>query len=211
MAPDSSTTVVVKDSTGTAMTVGAVSIVSSKAVATLTPAATLVLGTGYDVYWTPDFTSVRYQVVRQTAVMCEFVPPAVISEADLVGGEGIPELAYRVPFAQGASGSAVGWQPQVDAAYYAFLREFTNNGRKLWLIRDASGYREWCLAKALLLAVRSIPDDPDGQWATKARELRLELADAAGRVQIQFSDDAPGVRRSGSPTTQLAPVGRPWW
>jgi hypothetical protein len=211
VAPDAASTMTITDTSGTAIVdAQTVTVTASVAGYTLTPAATLALGSGAEVRLDPVYGGVSYPAIREEAFISEWVPPNRISAVQLYGGKGLPELKYRVPQHQGPNGDAVGWQPQIDAAYWDFLSKVKTSGRKAWLIRDGE-YREWCLAHALLNCCRTVQHGPDDAWAKTLRDAQERALAADGDLQLNFSDDAASTRRSLSPTTQLAPSGRYWW
>ena len=211
VAPDAASTMTITDTSGTVIVdAQAVTVTASVAGYTLTPAATLALGSGAEVRFTPVYSAVTNPAIREEAFICEYVPPNRISAVQLYGGTGLPELKYRVPQHQGPNGDSVGWQPQIDSAYWAFLSKVKRSGRKAWLIRDGD-YREWLLAHALLNCCRTVQHGPDDAWAKTLRDAQDRAVKADGELQLNFSDDGAGTRRAVSPTTQLAPTGRPWW
>ncbi len=209
VAPDSGT-VTINRPNGTSLVSGAaVSVPSSTAQYTLTPAASETLGAGWDILLTPVIGGVTYPTMRQSAYLCEYVPPCVISVLDLY--ERIPELRARIPPSQGERGDNTGWQPQVDAAYYEFLQRMIDDGQRPWLVREVTGYRDWLLTRALQLCVRAISHGPDSSWAQESKQLHFDMQRAEGRLRFQYSDEHHDIRRAGSPVYTLAPVGRgPW-
>jgi hypothetical protein len=212
VTPDAGTTVAVYDTTTTALTASSVSISGDRAEITLTPSAALPLGAGYEVRTVPAFSSVTYPEVRARAYLCDYVPQAVVSPADLVGGDGIPELAYRVPYSQGANGSGVGWQPQCTAAYYALIRKLMDREEPIWQIVSLTDYYEWCLTRAMLLAIQTFRHgDTDGAWNETARMVQSRHRAAEAELRVGYSDDHRRRRRGADRGYQMAPVGRPWW
>lgn len=212
VAPDSGT-ITINRPDGTALVSGAaVTVSSSTATYTVTPAASETLGAGWDVLWTLTFSGVVYPVYRASAYLVKYVPPNVISAQDLYTR--IPELQHRVPQAQDATtrgGSGNGWQPQIDEAYYELIRKMLSDGREPWRVREATGYRDWLLARALQLCVGTIAFGPDSTWAQQAKALHFEMQRAQAALRFQYDDEDAGTRRGGSPIIRLAAVGRPLW
>lgn len=209
VAPDSGTVTIVRPNGTSLVSEAAVTVSSSTAQYTLTPAASEALGAGWDVRLTPVIDSVTYPTIRQSAYLCEYVPPNVISVLDLY--EHLPELRHRVPQNQGANGDNTGWQPQIDAAYYEFLQRALDDGQRPWMIREVTGYREWLLTRAKILCVRAISHGPESSWAQELKQLHFDMQRAEARLRFQYSDEDAKTRRTGSPVTRLAPVGRSAW
>lgn len=172
-----------------------------------TPASTETLGDGWEILWSIVISGEVYPF-RVGAYLCQYVPPCPISVADVLTR--LPELRGRVPQQQGERGDDVGWQPQVDAAYYELLRELIANGRPIWKLRSALDYYDRVLVRACQLCVSAIAAGPDSSWAQTAKALHFESLAAASKMKLAYEDDAIGVRRSGSPVVRLAPTGRPW-
>ena len=189
-----------------------VAVSSSTAQFTVAPAASETLGAGWTVLWTLTFSGVVYPVYRQSAYLVKYVPPNVISERDLYAR--IPELQHRVPQSQGDTdrgGSGEGWQPQIDEAYFELLRRLIDDGRKPWLVREVTGYRDFLLNRALQLCVGTISFGPDSTWAEQSKRLHFEGKTVAARMRFQLDDEDSATRRGASPVLRVAAVGRPLW
>jgi hypothetical protein len=212
VAPDSGTVTITRPD-GTDLVSGAtVTVTSSTATYTVLPAASETLGEGWTVLWTLTIAGTVYPVFRQSAYLCTYVPPNVISTVDMFVR--VPELQHRVPQAQdlvARGGSGVGWQPQIDEAYYELVRRLLSDGRQPWLIREVTGYRDWLLTRALQLAVGTISFGADSTWAQQSKALHFEMLKVQAALRVQYDTDNPGIRRGASPVIRLAPVGRPLW
>lgn len=209
VAPDSGTITIERPDASYLVEDVAVTISGSIAEYTLTPSATETLGEGWTVYWTLTIGGVVYPTYRTSAYLCKYVPPNVISAADLYSRR--PELEARVPQKQGPRGDNVGWQPQIDEAYFELLQRLLDDGRRPWLIREVQGYRSWLLTRSLQLCVQAIPGGLDSSWAQASKDLAFELRAAEGRLRFNYDEDAPTKRRAGSPAIRLSPTGRPLW
>lgn len=212
VAPDSGTVTIVRTDGTNLVSGAAVSITSSIAGYELTPSASETLGEGWETRWSLTFDSVAYPTFRQSAYLCEYVPPNVVSAFDLYTR--IPELSARVPRRQGATtdgGTGEGWQRQIDEAYYELIRRLLEDGQKPWLVREVTGYRDWLLARALQLCVGAISYGPDEAWAQHAKNLHFELQRVEARLRFQYSDDEVAMRRGAPGAIRLAPRGRPVW
>ena len=210
VAPTSGTVTIRRPGGTDLVTAAAVTIGSSIAYYDLAaPAATESIGSGWDVLWDFSIGGNTYPTFRITAYLCEFVPPNVISEADLYVR--IPELRQRVPQAQGDRGDKTGWQPQIDEAYYELIRRLLDDGHQPWMIREVHGYREWLQIRALQLCVQTVSYGPETSWSDHARNLYHEMKRAEARFRIQYADDGSGTRRARGPIINLAAVGRPKW
>lgn len=207
-APTSGTVTILRPD-GTSLVSGAaVTVSSSIATYTVTPSASETLGEGWTVQWSLVMADGDLPW-REEAFLCEWVPPNAISAVDLY--RVLPELAHRIPEAQGPSGTGEGWQPQIDKAYYELVQQLIDDGRKPWLIRSVTGYRQWLEARAVQLAVGAIPSSMGDQWEAAGRKAHFDMMAAKGAFRIQYTTDGPGTRRGGSPVLRLAPVGRPVW
>jgi hypothetical protein len=196
---------------GTALVSGAaVTVSSSVASYVLTVSASEALGEGWTVVWALVIDAETY-TFRLAAILCEYVPPNMITAADLYGGEGIPELRYAVPQAQGDRGDRTGWAPQIDAAYYSFIRRLLSDGRPVWLVREPTGYREWLLATAIKLACDAVPAAQGSIWETYRKDAWHRVRHAEAALKLQYSDASIGRRSAGEPVIWLAPVGRSRW
>jgi len=216
VAPASGTIQVVQpDGTDLVAAGTAITVASSMATYDLTAVmlpSTLALGAGYEVRWTLTFGTTVYPTYRQSAYLCEYVPPCVIAVSDLYTR--LPELRARIPQWQGDSsrgGDGTGWQPQIDAAYYELLQRLLDNGKTPWLIREVTGYREVLLVRALQMCVQAIPHGLDSDWPSVSKDLYFELQRAEARFRIQYSSDDASERRAGGGPIRLCPVGRPSW
>ncbi len=209
VTPDAASTVVVEKPDGSDLVSGAVTVASSMMTKDVTPTSTDILGEGWEVRWTPVIGAVTYPTIRQAAYLCEYVPPNLIDATALYVR--VPELKHRIPQAQDTAGDNTGWQPQIDAAYYDFLQLLIDDARKPWLIREVTGYYRWLLTRSLQLCVQAISAGPSSDWAQKSKDLHFELRGARGEMRLQYSDQAPAMRKGGAPLTRMAPVGRPSW
>lgn len=208
VAPDASgcTVTIVRPNGSTLVSGAAAPVSSSIAGYTLTPAASETLGEGWEVRWSLVFDGVAFPTIRQSAYLCEYVPPNVVSPMDLYTR--VPELRARIPQAQGERGDNTGWQPQIDEAYYQLLQKLVDDARKPWLIREVTGYREWLVVRALQLCVGAISAGPDTRWAKTSKDLYHEMRDAKAGLRIQYATDEATFRRGGSPVIRLAPLRR---
>lgn len=212
VAPDSGTITIVRPDGTELVSDAAVTVASSTATYTVLPSSSETLGAGWEARWTLTIDGVVYPIYRNSAYLCEYVPPSVVSVLDLYTH--IPELQHRVPQSQDVTtrgGSGEGWQRQIDEAYFELLRRMLDDGRKPWLIREVTGYREWLLTRALQLCVGAISFGPDSTWAQHAKRLYFELQRVEARFRIQYSTDNADTRQGGSPVIRLASAGRPVW
>lgn len=192
---------------GAAITV--TSSLASVALPASTPAATASLGDNWLVIFNAVVDGVVY-TFRHSAILCKYVPRNCITAADLYGGDGIPELRHMVPQAQGDRGDGTGWGPQIDAAYYDFIRRMLSEGRPVWLAREPSGYRDWLLARALQLACDAIPAAEGSTWDGYRKRAYFRMRDAESRLRFAYDDDDIGARRGNGPIV-FSPVGRAVW
>lgn len=184
---------------------------SSTATVTVTPGSSVTLGTGWDILYTPTWDDGTSQTIRCSAVMCKYVPPNVVSARDLY--RVAPELQHRIPQSQRSEadgGDGTGWQPQIDRAYWAFLNWMMRDGRKPWLVREVTGYKEWVTLQAALNCVQAISYAAGSDWAQKVKDLAHDLRRAEANMRLQYDDEDHTLRRGRGPTS-LAPVGRPLW
>lgn len=212
VAPASGTITITRPDGTNLVSEQAVTVSSSTATFTVSPSASETLGAGWDVLWTLTFGGVVYPTYRQSAYLVRYVPPNVISERDLYAR--VPELEHRVPQAQGSTdrgGSGEGWQPQIDEAYYELLRRLIDDGRKPWLVREVTGYRDWLLTRSLQLCVGTISFGPDSTWAQQSKQLHFDMKTVAARMRFQLDDSDTATRRGASPVLRLAAVGKPLW
>jgi len=188
--PDDTSTIQIESPASTDLVTEQVveSVTSSIAQFTLTPAVSVALGAGYTVLFTPIIGGVPYPTFRERGYVGDFV------------------------FHNTVTPDNVGWQPQIDEAYYEMIRQLLDDGRPIWEITEEStGVYEWMLSRALLNCVNAIDFGPDSNWARLAKDLRFRMDRADGSLKLQYSTDEATVRRSGTPTNRLAPSGRPVW
>jgi hypothetical protein len=201
--PDLTTSLV---AAGTAMTAVSGSIAQYDLSA---PASTEPVGLGWTVYAHLVIGSTTY-VLRSSAIMCEYVPPNVVSAADLYAR--VPELKQRIPQAQGPRGDDVGWQPQIDEAYYELIQRMLDNGRPIWKCREPTGYRAWLLARARQLAILACPNDSGGWLDRASKDAFFEMQRAEAALVLQYDDEPAEVKRGASQPIRLAPVATGgWW
>lgn len=211
----SGSTVSVTDGGGQVVVTGAAVTVSG-GVASYTFAAGLPstghqLGDGWTVVWRLNIGG-EFYTFRRRAILCQYVPRNVITAADLYGGDGVPELKFKVPQAQRSDGGdGTEWGPQIDAAYYDFIRKMLADGRPIWLSREPTGYRNWLLAKALLRAVDSIPAQAGTVWAEAKRAAYRRWREAEATMRLQYDTEASTVRRPGTGPIYMTPTRRPRW
>ena len=183
-----------------------VTVTSSIATYSVSPAASETLGRGWTVTWSLIVDGQTY-TFRESAYLCQYYPHNVVSVADLYTE--VPDLAYNVPQAQGDSGTGVGWQPQVDQAYYDFIRRLIDNGRPVWLLREhTTGVREWILSRGLQRCITTIPRKEGSTWAAAEKTAYFRMQAANAGLRLQYDDEDSGIRRGGSPVIRLAPFGR---
>jgi len=205
----SSGTLTVEQPNGTTWATPTVSVVSSVASATLPTTAAESAGDGWTLVWDLIIDSAHY-FYRFDAYICPFAPHCPISVLDLWGGDGIAELQHRVPQGRDAErGDGTGWQPEIDAAYYALIQWLLDNGHRPWQIRGMVGMRTWVLTKALESCCRHLAGTDD-VFARHQRNFYYAHKAAAASLKIQYEGDPAGTRRGGPGYVRLAPVGRPW-
>lgn len=206
-----STVTITKPDSSDLVSAGSVVISSSIPTYTLaagTPSTAEALGRGWMIEWALVIGADVY-TFRQTAYLCSYVPHLTVSAADLYAR--MPELEHRVPQSQGERGSDVGWQPQIDEAWYEFLRWMLSNAREPWKITEATGHHDFVLTRALQLCVQAIPGGLDSVWARSSRDLHFEVERARAGLRLRYDDESPAIRRGASPVIRLAPTGRPTW
>lgn len=212
---ESGSTVTVTDADGnTVVSAAAVSLsgsVPQYTFAANVPAATVGLGEGWTVIWSLVIDGEIY-TFRHTAVLCEYVPRNTVTAADLYGGAGIADLRYNVPQAQSVDrGDGTGWAPQIDEAYFEFIRRMLADGRPIWRAREGTGYHTWLLARAVVNAVDAIPATEGSPWIAYRKQAWGRFQRAEAGLRLQFDTDAPDVRRAGSGPILTVPAGRPQW
>ena len=209
---ESGSTVTVREPSGTVMVDGAaVTVSGGQATYTFAagePGSSYSVGEGWSIEWALVIGGETY-TFRAGGILCEWVPPNVITAADLYGGEGFPELRYAVPQAQGERGDDTGWGPQIDAAYYELIRRMLRDGRPIWRSREPVGYREWLLAAALKHAADAIPAPEGSQWARLQVRAYHRFRAAEAGLRLQYDDEATTIRRPGDGPIYCVPVGRP--
>jgi hypothetical protein len=177
------------------------------------PAATYSLGDGWTVTWSLVIDGEIY-TIRHPAILCEYVPYNIITAADLYGGSGIAELRYKVPQAQKAvasGGDGTGWGPQIDAAYFEFIRRMLADGRPIWKSREPTGYWSWLLAQALYNATHAITAPEGSPWAVYRKDAYHRLQRAEDGLRLQYDTEEASIRRPGDGPIYTSPVGRPRW
>lgn len=200
-------TITIEDPNGEELVSGAaVVIASSTATYSFAMGASETSGEGYTVYWNLVFGGVT-KSFRYDAYACDYVPYNTVSANDLYPRE--PELEFRIP--QKQLSDAVGWQPQIDEAYYDFIQWLLDSGRPVWLIRGMTGMKAYLRNAALALCCNALSTSNDSEWRTKADFYRDSAELSLARMKIQYSDEDAGIKRGASPIIRLAPVGRPIW
>lgn len=198
----SGSTVTITRPDGTELVSGAsVTVSSSTAQYDVTPSASETLGPSWTVEWSLVIDSVTHRF-RQSAFMCQYVPTNVISAIDLY--EALPDLKAAVPQEQGERGSNVGWQPQIDSAFYAMVRKLIDDGRQVWKIREVTGAYDWLNAKARMLCIGAIRYGSDSTWAEKMKDAAMDLRRAEASWRIQYDDESATIRRGQAAKYTLA-------
>jgi hypothetical protein len=193
---------------GEALVSGAsVTVSSSTATYDVTPSASETLGEGWDVEWSLVFSpGDDPEVYRHSAILVEYSIFPVVSARKLFVLE--PELEFKVPQSQGERGDNVGWQPQIDAAWYRVVRQLIERGEQLWKIRNAVGLEDVVLYEIAKDCCRAVKQDPDGMWREKYRGYTFDARDAWANLKLQYEDDDPTVRR-GHGVLNFCSVSRP--
>lgn len=207
VAPSAGTITVIRPDGTELVSAAAVTITSSVATYTLPTLVGADLGDGWTIIWALTVSGVVY-TWRHEAIVCDYVPSAMISTQDLFARE--PELRSRVPQAQGPRGSNEGWQVQIDEAYYDLIQTLIDRGEKLWQVRGMTGLRGWLRARSLMLCCRALSTSTGDQWDRKAGVYYSEGKAADGALVIQRDAEAADTRRGRGPY-RLAPAGRPQW
>ena len=208
VVPNSAIITILRPDGSTLVSGASAPISSSVAGYTLTPGASEALGAGWTVSWSLTMSDGDMLPWREDAYLCEYVPPCAISAVDLYTT--VPELAYRVPEAQGSRGTDEGWQPQIDAAYDDLLRKLIDDGHRPWQIRTVSGYHPWLLARALQRCLEAIPTAPGDTWETERRSAHFRMVAADGGLRIQYADQSSSTHRGG-PVISLCSPERVQW
>lgn len=209
VAPTSATVTILRPDGSTLVSGASAPISSSVAGYTLTPGASEALGAGWTVSWSLTMTDGDMVPWREDAYLCEYVPPCSISAVDLYTT--VPELRYRVPESQGASGTDEGWQPQIDAAYEDLLRKLIDNGHRPWQIRTVAGYHPWLLSRALQRCLEAVPATPGDTWETERRSAHFRQSAADGNLRIQYADELSSTHRGAGPIIRLCSSERAQW
>jgi hypothetical protein len=203
VAPSGGTWALVKRD-DTELSSGSVTIASSIATATITPASSLDLGSGYELRWVLTIDGAPWHH-RAPAYVVQWVPRCSCTVSDLY--DRLPELAYRIPQAQAAAGT--GWQPQIDAAYSELLQTLIDSGQRPWEIVGCEGYSAWLTARALQLAIEAIPRGIDTSWAEHAKAAAYKVRDAAGSMKILRDTSGPtAASRTGLGVVRFSPAYR---
>lgn len=209
VAPTSGTITITRPDGTTLVSGAAVAITFSIATYSVTPSASETLGEGWEVAWDHTIASLVYPF-RSAAILCEHVLYPVVSEADIYVEE--PELRYRIPQAQGSSGTNTGWQPQGDQTWWDIQRYLLRRGRRPWLTTEPDAFREAHRYGWLERACRGVEQDTDGAWLRKAAHYGHLARAALADIQLTYqSDDASPTTRRGQGSISLRPVGRPAW
>lgn len=213
VAPSSGTVTILDAEGDTFVSEASVTISSSVATYAVTPTSSETLGAGWEVRWTLAFSDAATEIYRESAYLCEYVPPNNVSALDLYRGpDGIPDLEFAIPQSQGSNGDNVGWQPQIDAAYYALIRFLVAHDRgKPWLIREVSGYYEVLCAWARRNALATVRAGAGSDWAEYRRQNHGACQRALGNLRVNYSDEATDKRRGQAGAYHMHPVGRPQW
>jgi len=186
---------------------GAVAVASSVASYTVPDTSAEDVGAQWTIAVDLTIAAKSYKY-RRGAYLCEYVPPCPISVLDLYGR--VPELEGRIPHRQGPTGTGEGWQPQIDAAYYEFLRLLIADARPIWLLRSAEDYYDFVRLRACELAAKAIPAARDSSWDVERRILWSEAEGAKGRIRLEYTTDR-GHRSAGEGPIRTVPAGRPLW
>lgn len=164
------------------------------------------VGPGWEVRLSLVIGGLTY-AYRQGAILCEYVPPCPVSVLDIY--REYPELGRQVPATQEAAG--VGWQPQIDAAYFQLLRELIADARPVHRLREGTDYHERILVDACKRCFQAVPTQPGSAQELDRTDLRYRLDHAKAGTKLGYDGDTDGLKRSASPTVRLAPTGRPQW
>jgi hypothetical protein len=166
----------------------------------LTVSAAEALGRGWEVRWVLVSGAVSYTVTHPL-VVCEYVPTCTVGDEQLYTL--LPELADRVPERQ----SAVGWQPQISAAYQGLLELLLRDQRPVEYLRTVAGAQEYLTQRALLLCLEAIGQGGEGSyWGERITATRARALAAEARLSLIYSDE-PG-RGLGSRPLSLSSPGR---
>ena len=203
VAPSSGTWAFVERD-GTELSSGSVTIAGAVATATITPAASLDYGSGYELRWSLVIDGAPW-AHRAPAYVVRWIPRCSCTVTDLY--DRLPELAYRIPQAQEAAGT--GWQPQIDAAYAELLQTLIDAGQRPWEIVGCEGYSAWLTARAYQLAVETIPRGIDSSWAEHAKAAAYKVRDAQAQMRILRDTSGPtAASRAGLGVYRTSPAYR---
>lgn len=212
VAPSAGTVTITRPDLTELVSAAAVTITDSTATYALSaPAATETPAAGWVVTWALTIGGNPY-TFRHPAILCQYVPRCPVSVADMLTR--VPSLLDREPQGQRSTsrnGDGTGWQAQLDAAWYEWLRELKGNGRPIWRLKSAVDYFDRVLVRACQLAVQTIATGPEGAFVELSKQLYFDSTKAAAAVKLTYDDDTTGLRRGASPIVRLAPVGRPSW
>ena len=210
VAPTGGTVTITRPEGTDAVSAQPVTVTGSQATYDLTTASTETLGAGWTVKWSLTIDGQTYPM-RESAYLVEWFPQNVVSVLDLYTE--LPELKYHVPQDQHATrGDGTGWQPQIDQAFYDFVRRLLDDGRPVWKVREHStGVREWILSKALVRCIGAIPRKDGTTWQEEAKTAFFRHKRADTNLRLQYDDERATLRRGARPVITLAPTGRSRW
>lgn len=196
------------DPSGSALvSAAALSVSGGIAQATYTPSASVDLGEGYQVDASIVLGDGGTFEVREQAMVVQYLPPCTVSEATLY--KAWPELQHRIPQSQGPRGSAVGWQPQIDAAYEELIRRLLSDSRQPWTIVDSVGAHEFLLARAVQNCIAAITYGPDTPIGEAAKNWSFRARSAEGALRFIHESSSTPLREAATPSIRLAPL-RGW-
>jgi hypothetical protein len=182
-----------------AVTAGSTSLLALPAVATSEPLSTdwIALGAFIAGGLTYNF--------RQQVFLVGQLPYFRVSDEDIWGGDGVPELRLSQRRPQGQTD----WSPQTEAARLEIMRAMTGHGSKPWETIDLSDLYEWHISLTVAKCCGSVPSDELGYFGRKAKEYmqRAQLAQANCKITYEST---PSIRMPPrSSVIPCSPRGRP--
>ena len=205
VAPDAADTVSIYDAAGAAVVDGAtITVASSIATYSYTPAATLTLGTGWRVEWSLTLATVAH-VFRNDAALVRARLYPVVTDADLFRRVSALDPSHASPLT-----SLTDYQDYLDEAWSEITLRLIAVGNRPNLVLEPSALRVVHRDLTLALIFDDLATRLNEAYQDQADRFRRYYEDGWARLNFEYDTDDSGAadqRRASTPTIWL--TGRP--
>lgn len=197
VAPTSGTISIYDDAGSAVVSAASVTITSSVATYSYTPASTLALGEGWRVEWTLVISASTY-VFENEAALCRKALSPVVTDADLYRRVSSLDPSGAAPIS-----SLTDYQDYLDEAWAVIQMRLIGAGNRPNLILSPASLREAHLCLTLALIFEDLSSRLNAAYEARAADYRNQYQDAWKNIKLVYDADDDGQAESKGRTSAI--------